>query len=43
MENIVFKSREACVVNIKFTGDLTNVEEALAEIRKNEFILDITL
>ena len=25
LENIVFKGREACVVNIKFTGDISNL------------------
>ena len=43
LENIVFKGREACVVNIKFTGDLAQLEEALAEIRKNENVIDIAI
>ena len=25
LENIVFKGREACVVNVKFTGDISNI------------------
>jgi len=43
LENIVFKEREACVVNIRFSGDISKIEEAVAEIRKNENVLDITL
>jgi D-3-phosphoglycerate dehydrogenase / 2-oxoglutarate reductase len=43
LENIVFKGREACVVNIKFTGDNSGVEEAIAEIKKNENVVDIVL
>jgi D-3-phosphoglycerate dehydrogenase len=43
LENIVFKAREACVVNIKFSGDLANLEKALEEIKKNEHVIDITL
>lgn len=27
LENIVFKEREACVANIRFTGDLEKIEE----------------
>lgn len=42
LENIVFKGREACVVNIKFTGDLTNISEAVEEIRKNPNVIDIS-
>lgn len=42
LENIVFKGREACVVNIKFTGDLARLEEANAGIRKNENVIDIS-
>lgn len=43
LENIVFKEREACVANIRFTGDLAKLEEAIAEIKKNENVIDITL
>lgn len=43
LENIVFKDRNACVVNIKFTGDISNIEQAIEEIRKNENILDISI
>ncbi len=43
LENIVFKGREACVVNIKFTGDLAHIEEAIAEIKKNENVVDIAV
>jgi hypothetical protein len=43
VENIVFKERQACVANIKFIGDLQNIEQALEEIRKNENVLDITI
>ena len=42
LENIVFKGREACVVNIKFTGDLSQLAEAIAEIRSNENVIDIS-
>ncbi len=43
LENIVFKEREACVVNVRFTGDVTNIEEAVAEIKANEHVLDVAL
>jgi predicted amino acid-binding ACT domain protein len=43
LENIVFKGREACVVNIMFSGDLTNLQEAISEIRKNENVIDISV
>ena len=43
LENIVFKGREACVVNIKFTGDLSHIDEAIAEIKKNENVVDIAI
>lgn len=44
MENIVFKDREACVANIKFSGDISNVNKVIEEIKsKNPNILDITL
>jgi D-3-phosphoglycerate dehydrogenase len=43
LENIVFKEREACVVSIRFTGDLTNVEAAIAEIKENQNVLSVTL
>jgi ACT domain-containing protein len=42
LENIVFKGREACVVNIKFTGDLSKLHDAIGEIRKNENVIDIS-
>ena len=42
LENIVFQDRAACVVNIKFTGDLADMDEAIAEIKKNENVLDIS-
>lgn len=29
LENIVFKEREACVVNIRFTGDKSKLPEAI--------------
>ena len=38
----MFKGREACVVNIKFTGDLARLQDAVADIRKNENVIDIT-
>ncbi len=43
LENIVFKGREACVVNIKFTGELSSLAEAIEEIRKNENVIDISI
>jgi len=43
LENIVFKEREACVANIRFSGDLTNLEAAIQELKLNENILDISL
>ena len=43
LENIVFKGREACVVNIKFTGDSANLAEAVAEIKKNENVIDVSV
>jgi D-3-phosphoglycerate dehydrogenase len=43
LENIVFKGREACVVNIKFTGDLAHLEEAIAGVRKNENVIDVSI
>ena len=43
LENIVFKGREACVASIKFSGDLAALQEAIAEIKKNENVLDISL
>ena len=43
LENIVFKGREACVASIKFSGDVSKIEEALQEIRENKNILDISL
>jgi predicted amino acid-binding ACT domain protein len=43
LENVVFKERQACVANIRFSGDLANMNEAMAELKLNENILDITL
>ena len=43
MENIVFKDRQACVVNIRFTGDVSKIHEAIEAIRTNEHVLDVTL
>lgn len=43
LENIVFKGREACVVNIKFTGDLAKLEEAITAVRKNENVIDVSV
>jgi D-3-phosphoglycerate dehydrogenase len=43
LENIVFKGREACVVNIKFTGDTAALAEAIEEIKKNENVIDISV
>jgi D-3-phosphoglycerate dehydrogenase len=33
LENIVFKERNACVVNIRFSGDIAGMEEAIKEIK----------
>jgi len=43
LENIVFKGREACVVNIMFTGDLAPLHEAITEIKKNENVMDVAV
>ena len=43
LENIVFKGREACVVNIKFTGDLSHIDEAIAEIKQNDNVVDLAV
>jgi len=42
LENIVFKEREACVVNIRFTGDKGKLSEAIEQIKANKDVLDIT-
>ena len=42
LENIVFKQREACVANIRFTGDISSIEKAIADIKLNENVIDIT-
>ena len=43
LENIVFKDRQACVANIKFTGEEGKLEAAIAEIKKNENVLDVSI
>lgn len=43
LENIVFKQREACVVNVRFTGDLTDIDQAIQEIKQNQYVIDITI
>ncbi len=44
LENIVFKGREACVVNIKFSGDISgDINEAIAEIKANENVIDVAV
>lgn len=43
LENIVFKDRQACVANIKFQGDSEKVEHVVAEIKKNENVLDVSV
>ena len=43
LENIVFKQREACVANIRFSGDISNLEKAIADIKQNENVIDITI
>ena len=42
LENVVFKGRDACVANIKFSGDIQKSEQALSQIRMNEDVIDIT-
>ena len=42
LENIVFKGREACVVNIKFSGDVSKIQDAITEIRTNPNVIDIS-
>ncbi len=40
----MFKGREACVVNIKFTGENgAHMIEAIEEIKKNENVIDISV
>ena len=40
----MFKGREACVVNIKFTGENgAHLNEAIEEIKKNENVIDISI
>ena len=40
----MFKGREACVVNIKFTGETgANMNDAIEEIKKNENVIDISI
>lgn len=41
LENIVFKEREACVVNLVFQGESGNREELVAELTANESVLDV--
>ena len=41
LENIVFKEREACVVNLVFQGESGNREELMAELNANENVLDV--
>ena len=43
LENIVFKEREACVVNVAFTGDITNLQAAIDEIKLNPHVIDISI
>jgi D-3-phosphoglycerate dehydrogenase / 2-oxoglutarate reductase len=44
LENIVFKGREACVVNIKFSGEITgDINEAIGEIKANENVIDVAV
>lgn len=43
LQNIVFAEREACVANIMFSGDFSNAENILKEIKANENILDVSL
>lgn len=43
LENIVFKGREACVVNIKYTGDISNIADVIEEIKKNENVIDVSV
>ena len=41
LENIVFKERQACVVNLVFVGECQNHEELVAELKGNADILDV--
>lgn len=43
LQNIVFAEREACVANIMFSGDFSNAENIVKEIKSHENILDVSL
>jgi D-3-phosphoglycerate dehydrogenase len=43
LENIVFKQREACVVNILFTGSLDLMAEVTAQIKNNTDVIDVSV
>ena len=43
LQNIVFAEREACVANIMFSGDFSNAENIVKDIKANENILDVSL
>lgn len=43
LQNIVFADREACVANIMFSGDFSNAENIVKEIKNHELILDVSL
>jgi len=43
LENIVLKDRHACVATIRFTGDMTNINQVIEEIKTNSNVLDVTL
>mmetsp|Transcript_10087 Transcript_10087/g.10034 ORF Transcript_10087/g.10034 Transcript_10087/m.10034 type:complete len:180 (+) Transcript_10087:729-1268(+) len=42
LENVVFKEREACVANIRFTGD-GDLDKLAEEMKKNENVLDVMI
>jgi hypothetical protein len=39
----VFAEREACVANIMFSGDFSDAENIVKEIKTHENILDVSL
>lgn len=42
LENLVFKEREACVANIQFSGDVSNIEAVIEELKTNADIIGVS-
>lgn len=43
LENIVFKEREACVVNILFDGEVEKLAQAIEQIKLNENVIGVSV